>query len=87
MNHRNRELIDRLNPKRYRSLADDKILAFNTNGELRLIKPTPDAYRELARHRISESVTRALPALANGRFYVRDVAGHVSAWTIPRLPR
>jgi outer membrane protein assembly factor BamB len=52
--------------------ADGKLLAVLTSGELVLIRPEPAAYRELARARLLPTTTRALPALAHGRLYVRD---------------
>ena len=53
-------------------LADGVLLVMKTDGELVLIEPTPEEYRELARFRLFDSTTRALPALAEGLFYVRD---------------
>ncbi len=58
--------------------ADGKLLILETDGELVLADPSPNGYRELARATIFEGTrerkptTRALPALSNGYFYVRD---------------
>jgi hypothetical protein len=53
-------------------LAGDKLLLLTVEGELILAEASPKGYRELGRATISKSTTRALPALANGRFYCRS---------------
>jgi outer membrane protein assembly factor BamB len=53
-------------------LADGKLLAQKTDGDLVLLDASPAAYRELAAARVCSSTTRALPALASGLYYVRD---------------
>ena len=53
-------------------LADGKLVIVKTDGELALATPSPQAYRLLAEAKAFSSTTRALPALANGRLYVRD---------------
>lgn len=53
-------------------LAGDKLLMLGTDGRLTLVLPSPDEYRELAAAGVLEGTTRALPALAGGRLYVRD---------------
>ena len=52
--------------------ADGKMLMQTTDGELILWKPDSRSYQELARARVFRSTTRALPALSNGRLFVRD---------------
>jgi outer membrane protein assembly factor BamB len=52
--------------------ADGKLLVQQTNGTLRLVKINPERYEELATASLFESQTRALPALADGRYYLRD---------------
>jgi outer membrane protein assembly factor BamB len=52
--------------------AKDTLLAMKTDGQLVLVDATPDQYRELARWQLLNGTTRALPALSEGRFYVRD---------------
>jgi outer membrane protein assembly factor BamB len=52
--------------------ADDKLLALKDDGTLVLAKVSKDGYRQLASAKILSSTTRALPALASGRLYVRD---------------
>ena len=43
-----------------------------TDGVLVLAAANVDRYEELARARVADTTTRALPALAAGRLYVRD---------------
>lgn len=52
--------------------ADGKLLVLTTQGELVLASLDTTAYKELSRARLSNHTVRALPALANGLFYVRD---------------
>ena len=52
--------------------AGDKLLLMGTSGELVLAAASAKRYDELARTRLFRHTTRALPALANGRLYVRD---------------
>jgi outer membrane protein assembly factor BamB len=61
--------------------ADGLLIACPENGDVVLIEPSPDGYKELARHRVLDEPVRALPALAGGRLFIRDgkklVALHV----------
>ncbi|MFQ5731215.1 MAG: PQQ-binding-like beta-propeller repeat protein [Planctomycetaceae bacterium] len=52
--------------------ADGKLLFLSTTGQLVLLKADARKYRELARASVFDTTTRALPALSNGRLYVRD---------------
>lgn len=52
-------------------LGDNKLLLHSDSGELRLIDPDANVYRELARATIC-GPTWAHPALSDGRLYVRD---------------
>lgn len=52
--------------------ADNKLIIMKTDGTLVLAEASLEAYNELARERIFNSTTRALPALSNGLLYVRD---------------
>ena len=52
--------------------ADGKFVTLTTDGELILWKPDSKRYQELARTTVFRSTTRALPALSNGRLFVRD---------------
>lgn len=51
--------------------ADGKLLFVTTEGDLVLIEPNSERYKELARAKLLRTATRALPALANGLLYVR----------------
>lgn len=64
-------------------LADKLLLMLTTQGELVLLEPSTKAYRELGRVRVSSAITRALPALSNGRLFVRDTDGGLACWDIP----
>jgi outer membrane protein assembly factor BamB len=53
--------------------ADDKLLLLSDLGNLILLDPTPDGYKELARSRlVKREQIWAHPALSNGRVYLRD---------------
>ncbi len=52
-------------------LADGKLLIQTTAGKLHLAAASPDGYRELASAAVTGPKSFALPALANGRLYVR----------------
>ena len=54
-------------------LADNGILALTADGELIILDTDTSAYQERSRAQIFEqTTTRALPALSNGRFFVRN---------------
>lgn len=52
--------------------AGDKLLILKTDGVLVLAAANVDQYEEFARARIADTTTRALPALAAGRLFIRD---------------
>ncbi|MEI8379932.1 MAG: PQQ-binding-like beta-propeller repeat protein [Planctomycetota bacterium] len=52
--------------------ADGKLLVMHTNGLLKIVDLNKKAYREIASAQLLPGTTRALPALANGRLYVRN---------------
>ncbi len=52
--------------------AGMRMLTVKTTGELVLWQPDRQAYRPLATATVLDTTTRALPALAEGRLYVRD---------------
>ena len=53
-------------------LADGKLLAQKTDGELVLVRPDKAAYAELGRASLTKGTARALPALSDGRWFLRD---------------
>jgi outer membrane protein assembly factor BamB len=52
--------------------AGDKLLIMKTNGTLVLAEASPKAYKEFASDRLFGSATFALPALSDGKLFVRD---------------
>ena len=52
--------------------ADGQLLVLSESGELVLVQPTPDAYREKGRAAVLTGPVRAHPALAGGLLYGRD---------------
>jgi outer membrane protein assembly factor BamB len=55
-------------------LADGKLLVQGVDGRLALAAADPAKYRELASAQISRQQAKALPALADGRLYVRTAS-------------
>lgn len=53
-------------------LADGKLLLQKTDGTLVLARPDPQGFRSLGTARLTDSTVRALPALSQGRYYIRD---------------
>jgi glucose/arabinose dehydrogenase len=56
-------------------LIRDQLLLLTVDGRLVLAEASPQKFQTLATARISQHVTRALPALSDGRLYVREHAG------------
>jgi len=53
-------------------LWGDRLLALLDSGELVVADASPDGWKELARHQVLGSGTRAIPALDRGVLYARD---------------
>lgn len=53
-------------------LAKDNILALSDKGELVIIEPSPDGYKELARADVLDGKCWSTPVLANGRIFARS---------------
>ena len=53
-------------------LANDQILALKSNGQLVHLKANPERFELIQKGQVFENTTRALPALANGKFYARS---------------
>ncbi len=64
--------------------ADGKLLVQTVEGELLLVAVDTQKYLELGSVRLSKATTRALPAFSNGLLVVRDTAGSLTAWSIPK---
>ena len=52
--------------------ADGKLLIQKTDGTLALARPDKTTYRELAQAKVTKTTARALPAVADGLYFVRD---------------
>ncbi len=57
-------------------LAGDKLLILKVNGGLVLAAAAPERFRKIAEASISSDTTRALPALADGRLFVKTNRGN-----------
>ena len=53
-------------------LVDSTLLAQTTDGVLVVIQPDPTKYREIGRTALLPGTTRALPALSQGRYFLRN---------------
>lgn len=53
-------------------LAGDRLLALSDTGEIILIDPKPDGYKELARADVLDGKCWTTPVLADGRIYARS---------------
>ena len=54
-------------------LAGDRVLALSDAGEIVIIDPKPDAYKEVGRAKLVEGKCWSTPIVSNGRLYVRSV--------------
>ena len=52
--------------------ADNKVLAVKTNGDIALLDVSPQGMTVLGRYQLLPGTIRALPALAQGRLFVRN---------------
>ncbi len=67
-------------------LVGDQLLVMTVDGRLLLAKASPDKFQLLAEAKLSTATTRALPALADGRLFIRetrDQAGTVQCFPLP----
>jgi outer membrane protein assembly factor BamB len=53
-------------------LAGDKLIALSDDGQVALVKATPDGYQELGRTKAITGKCWSTPALSNGKLYVRS---------------
>ena len=53
-------------------IAGDTLVITRESGELALARATPKAFGFVSRAQLLKGVGRAYPALANGRYYVRN---------------
>lgn len=61
---------------------DGKLLVFRQTGELVIADATPSGYRETARHALLDGRSWTVPALANGRLFLRNNAGVVACYQL-----
>ncbi|MFT7643411.1 MAG: outer membrane protein assembly factor BamB, partial [Pirellulaceae bacterium] len=52
-------------------LAGQHLIVLTADGNLSLVKINPGAYSQLAKYTVTTGVTRALPALSNGKLFIR----------------
>ena len=57
--------------------ADGKLIVLSDSGELAIVEARPDAYHELARHKVLDGRCWTVPVLANGRIYCRNSRGRL----------
>jgi len=57
-------------------LVGDRLVLLTNQGHLSLVAASPNGYKSLADVQVSPNITRAMPALANGRFLFRDHVGN-----------
>jgi outer membrane protein assembly factor BamB len=55
-------------------VVGDRLIVLGENGNLALVEPTPEEYREKALCKVADGRCWTVPALAQGRLYVRDDA-------------
>jgi hypothetical protein len=53
-------------------LAGDKLLALADDGQVVLVEPSPDGYKELARIKAVAGKCWSTPALSQGRLYIHS---------------
>jgi len=58
-------------------LADGKLIALSEDGQLAIAEASAAGYRELGKGRILTGRCWSVPALANGKIYARNAAGHL----------
>ena len=62
-------------------MAGANLVVLTTDGELLVVRRTPDKYEELKRYKVAESQTWAHPVLVPGGVLVRDAAA-VTMWSL-----
>ncbi|MFC1714229.1 PQQ-binding-like beta-propeller repeat protein [Candidatus Poribacteria bacterium] len=56
-------------------IADGKLVILGEKGELAIVEPSPDSYKELARAKVIDGTCWTVPVLSNGRIYCRSHEG------------
>ena len=65
---------------------DGKLLILRQVGELVIADASPQGYRETARHPLLDGRSWTVPALANGRLFVRNNAGAIACYQLLQQP-
>jgi len=65
-------------------LADGKLIVLQENGELLVAEATGGSYQPVAKAQIMTGRCWTLPALANGRLFLRNAAGAVACFELKR---
>lgn len=65
-------------------LADERLIALQEDGTLRIVEASGDAYRSVAEVKILAGRCWSAPALADGRLFVRNAAGSLICLDVRR---
>jgi len=63
-------------------LFDGKLIILRQVGELVIADASPEGYREIARHQVLDGRSWTVPALADGKLFVRNNRGAIACWQI-----
>jgi outer membrane protein assembly factor BamB len=58
------------------------LLALTSDKDLIALRPSKKAFEEVARYRVADAETWAVPIIAGNRVYVKDKGGSLTLWTI-----
>ena len=62
-------------------MAGPNLVVLTTDGELLVVRRSPDKYEELKRYKVAESQTWAQPVLVPGGILIRDARG-ITLWSL-----
>jgi outer membrane protein assembly factor BamB len=62
--------------------AGPVLLALSSDKDLIAMRQSKKAYEEVARYRVADAETWAVPIIAGNRIYVKDKGGSLTLWTI-----
>ncbi len=62
--------------------AGSVLLSLSTDKELIVFAPNNKAFQEIAKYKVADAETWAVPILAGNRIFVRDRGGALTLWTI-----
>jgi len=58
------------------------LLSLSTDKELIVLQPSGKAYQEVAKYKVADAETWAVPIVAGNRIIVRDRGGSLTLWVI-----